>query len=316
MALILINFDFPEKFVQELKQKYPDCRFVVCKEDAQSRQYLATADVLVTFFGCTREIVEAAPALEWIQAISAGVDFMPLDLIFEKDIILTNGRGIHKIHMAEYAIAAMINLARGFHQMFRNQVNRWWDRSVPQFEIYGKTVGIVGLGAIGGAIAEKAALFGMRVIGSKRRPEPMPNVAKVYGAQEIARVFEQSDYVINLLPYTEDTEQLIDKALFDRMKRDACFINIGRGRTVNEPDLIEALQKGTIRAMASDVFYEEPLPEESPLWDLENVILTPHICGVSPQYMKRAMEIIDHNLNVYLSGQGEMINRVDPSKKY
>jgi phosphoglycerate dehydrogenase-like enzyme len=132
----------------------------------------------------------------------------------------------------------------------------------------------------------------------------------------MAEVFKLSDYVINLLPETPKTKGLIDKKLFTLMKNSACFINLGRGSTVNQSDLIDALQTKMIRALVSDVYEKEPLPEDSPLWELENVILTPHIAGVSPKYLERALDIIRHNLHVYASHSGEMMNVVDLSKEY
>ncbi len=316
MKQVLINFDFPEEFVAQLRGKYPELKFVHTTDEKTAFSSLADTNILITFLQCNREIVEAAPKLEWIQAITAGVDFMPLDLIFARGIRLTNGRGIHRIHMAEYAIAVLVHLARNFHIMMGNQFRRTWDSSPHQGEIYGATLGIVGLGEIGEEIAKKAAVFGMRVIGVRRTAKPTQHVETVYGPQDMAVVFEQSDYVINLLPLTRDTEKLIDRKLFDKMHPEACFINMGRGRSVNEDDLAEALQTGKIRAAVSDVFYTEPLPETSPLWDLENMVITPHVCGRSPNYMNRAMEIIDHNLGVYTTGRGEMINVVPPDTRY
>ncbi|UCD81598.1 MAG: hypothetical protein JSW26_09305, partial [Desulfobacterales bacterium] len=134
---------------------------------------------------------------------------------------------------------------------------------------------------------------------------------QVYGPEEMGEVFKQSDYVINLLPDTQETSALIDKKFFALMETSACFINLGRGTTVNQTDLIEALQTGSIRALVSDVYETEPLPPDSPLWKLENVILTPHIAGVSPKYLDRALDIIRYNLQVYVSGSGEMTNVVD-----
>ncbi len=316
MTQVLINFDFPEQYMDVLSEKYPGLRFVKSTEKNEVFSYLSQTEVLLTFFQCSRQILDAAPRLKWIQAITAGVDYMPLDVIFSRGIILTNGRGIARIHMAEYAIAAMVCLARSFHLMFRNQAKHKWDRTPPQGEIYGTTVGIVGLGEIGEEIAKKASVFGMRVLGVKRSPEPVEYVDEIYGPQDMGAVFEKSDYVINLLPYTDETHRLIDAKYFNLMGKDACFINIGRGKTVNEDDLIQALGEKKIRAAVSDVFYDEPLPEDSPLWDMENLILTPHICGQSPSYMKRAFEIIDHNLGVYTTGRGEMINVVGPDKGY
>jgi phosphoglycerate dehydrogenase-like enzyme len=316
MTRLLINFELPDPYFHQLQQNYPQLDWVLCTDSEKLPSLLKETEILLTFLQCDRKMIDAAPQLKWIQAISAGVDYMDLDEIRRRGIVLTNGRGIHKIHMAEYAVAAMINLARGFHLMFLNQLQKKWERSVSQEEIHGATVGIIGLGAIGAEIAKKAALMGMRVIGVKRTSGPVDHVEEVHAPDDMAAVFRRSDYIINLLPYTQETEMLIDQRFFDQMKPTACFINIGRGRTVNEGDLIEALRNKQIRAMVSDVYYTEPLPPESPLWDLDNVILTPHICGVSPQYMARAMQIIAHNLNVYLSGQGEMINLVDMQAGY
>ncbi|MGA7146571.1 MAG: D-2-hydroxyacid dehydrogenase [Desulfobacterales bacterium] len=316
MTRALINFELPDPYFHQLQQNYPQLDWVRCTDSEKLLALLNETEILLPFLQCDRKMIDAAPQLRWIQAITAGVDFMDLDEIRRRGIILTNGRGIHKIHMAEYAVGAMINLARGFHLMLRNQLQKKWERSVPQEEIHGATVGIIGLGAIGAEIAKKAAFMGMHVIGVKRTLGPVDHVEEVHAPDDMAAVFRRSDYIINLLPYTPETEKRIDRRFFDQMKPTACFINIGRGPTVNEDDLIEALRNKKIRAMVSDVYYTEPLPPESPLWDLDNVILTPHISGVSPQYMARAIQIIAHNLDVYLSGRGEMINLVDTQTGY
>jgi phosphoglycerate dehydrogenase-like enzyme len=316
MPGVLINFDFPQEYVNVLKEKYDGLDFAASTDKKEVFGYLKDVEILITFFKCSREMLDAAPMLRWIQAISAGVDYMPLDEVARRRIVLTNGRGIHRIHMSEFALASMINLARSCHILFRNQMRRKWDRSAPQGEINGSVLGIIGLGDIGKEIARKASFLGMHVIGVKRTPEPLEFVEEVYGSRNMGKVFEKSDYIINLLPYTADTERIIDRQYFDLMKESACFINMGRGKTVNEPDLIDALRNGRIRALVSDVYFEEPLPEDSPLWGLENAILTPHICGMSPKYMERALEIIDHNLEVYVHKKGKMINLVDLKTGY
>lgn len=316
MTKALINFEFPETQANRLRNRFAELDLSTVSDRQALLERLGDCEVLIPFFECTREMLDAAPGLKWVQAISAGVDYMPLEEIKRRGILLTNGRGIHTIHMAEYAVAAMVGLARNFHLMFRNQMRKKWDRAVPQGEINGSVAGIIGLGAIGKEIAKRASFFGMKVLGVKSRPEPVESVDEVYGEEGMEEVFKKSDYVINLLPYTPQTEKMIDKRFFGLMKESACFINIGRGKTVNEPDLVEALRGGKIRAMVSDVYFEEPLPEGSPLWEMENVVITPHICGVSPKYMERATDIIEHNLEVYLRGEGEMINVVDLERGY
>jgi phosphoglycerate dehydrogenase-like enzyme len=314
---LVVYFPPPAEFLSRLSDISDKFELITCKDRAELEPHLAETEILITLFNWPdAEMIRQASQLQWIQALTAGVDFLPLKAIEQQGIILTSGRGIHKIYIAEYAIAAMINLARNFHLMFKNQLKGKWDRSVPQDEINGCTVGILGLGNIGQEIARKASMLGMRVIGVKNEPVALEGVEHVYGPADMDEVFTQSDYVINLLPDSPGTIGLVDKSSFSLMKTSACFINLGRGTTVNQTDLVDALRNKTIRALVSDVYEKEPLPEDHPLWQLDNVILTPHIAGVSPTYLQRAMEIIEHNLQVYVSHAGEMKNRVDFIKGY
>jgi phosphoglycerate dehydrogenase-like enzyme len=316
MTLAVLNFELLDPMLARLRQEFPRLTFERCPDKDSLFAHLPGAEILMTFMQCSQKMLDAAPNLKWIQAISAGVDFLPLAEIRRRGIVLTCGRGTSTVQMAEYAMAAMILLARNFHIMFRNQMHSKWERKVPQQEIHGATVGILGLGAIGAEIARRAVVMGMHVIGVRRRPTPMEGVTEVWGADGMAEVFRRSDYVINLLPATDATRRIIDRKYFDLMQPTACFINMGRGATVNEADLVEVLKQKKIRALVSDVYEVEPLPADSPLWTLENAILTPHVCGASPQYMARAMEIIIHNLAVYTTGRGEMIHRVDLDAGY
>ncbi|MGD2188200.1 MAG: D-2-hydroxyacid dehydrogenase [Desulfobacterales bacterium] len=317
MKKCLIYFELPEAYIAQLKQIANQFEFISCNDESELREHLADMEVLATFMAkFDAKLLASAPHLKWIQAITAGVDNLPLQEIKEREIILTNARGVHKIHMAEYALAAMINMARNFHVMHRNQLKGKWDRTVPQTEIHGQVVGIVGLGSIGKEIAKKASFFGMRVIGVQKEPAAVKHVEAVYGPEEMETVFKESDYVINLLPLTENTKGIIDKRYFGSMKPTAFFINIGRGPTVNQDDLVDALITKRIAGLVADVYQEEPLHEDSPLWKLENVILTPHIAGVSPNYMARALEILQHNLKAYVHKSGEMLNVIDLNKAY
>jgi phosphoglycerate dehydrogenase-like enzyme len=297
MNKLVVYFRPPDEFVDHLSGLSNKFKLILCKKRDELESHLAEIEILITLFAWPdAEMIRQASQLRWIQALTAGVDFLPLKTIEEQGIILTSGRGIHKIYIAEYAIAAMINLARNFNLMFRNQLNSKWDRSIAQDEINGSTAGILGLGSIGQEIARKASMLGMRVIGVKNSPIALEGVDHVYSPTEMEEVFKQSDYVINLLPDTPQTIGLIDKSFFSSMKKSACFINLGRGSTVNQTDLIDALQNNTIRALVS--------------------ILTPHIAGASPKYLQRAMDIIEHNLHVYVGGTGEMVSQVDFAKGY
>lgn len=317
MKKCLIYFELAEAYIAQLKKIANQYTFISCTDASELIGHLVDMEILFTFVAkIDSQMLESATKLKWIQTITAGVDKLPLDEIKARGIILTNGRGIHKISMAEYAIAAMINLARNFHVMHANQMKANWDRSMSQAEIYGQVVGILGLGSIGKEIAKKASFFGMRVIGVQNDPQPMEYVDRVYGPTEITEVFKQSDYVINLLPLTSETQGTINKSCFGLMKKTANFINLGRGPTVNHADLVEALKFNHIAGLVADVYAEEPLPKDSPLWKLDNVILTPHIAGVSPNYIPRAMDIITHNLKVYVGRSGEMMNVVNLESGY
>ena len=317
MRKCIIYLEFPEKFISQLKKIAKHYEFISCTDKSELVKHLPDMEILVIFVAkFEAELLGLAPNLKWIQALTAGVDNLPLKEINDRRIMLTNTRGIHKIQMAEFTIAAMINFARNFHLMHRNQIKGLWDRSVPQGEIHHKVVGIVGLGSIGEEIARKASYFGMRVLGVRKTPKPMKHVDRVYGIEEMDEVFRESDYVINLLPLTAGTQKIIDKRYFSLMKKTACFINIGRGPTVNQSDLVDALKTKQIGGLVSDVYEIEPLPEDSPLWKLENVILAPHIAGVSPNYIKRAIDVVRHNLKVYASQSGKMMNVIDFNSGY
>lgn len=314
MSKVLIYHKVDEKDVDYLSNKYKNCNFIACTDKSEMEKQIVDADILITF-KFDMEMLDRAKKVKWVQALSAGVDSYPLDEIKKRGIILTNGRGIHKIYMAEYAICVMIMLARNIHTMLLNKYEGKWDRKINQGEINGATLGILGLGSIGVEIAKKAKFMGMHVIGVKGSISDVEYVDKIYLPDDMAQVFKTSDYIINLLPSMQNTFKIIDKRYFDIMKEDACFINMGRGNTVNEDDMIQALKNGKIRALASDVFFTEPLPEDSPLWKMENVIITPHLCGESNKYMERALPIIENNIKAYM-GEGEFVNLVSFEKGY
>lgn len=301
----------PLDSLYQLKKEYPDIDFQICLDREKLPETLHDAEIFITG-PCTREMVEPAPHLKWIQCYFAGIDAYPMEEIRQRGIILTSGQGIASIQMAEYAICAMIMMARNLPVLARRQQQKKWDRAIVQHEINGATVGILGLGVIGKEIAKKAHLMGMKVIAiDQARYEGLEYIHELYTPDDMAEIFKNSDYVINLLPHYPATDGIIAKRYFDLMKPEASFINMSRGKTVNEEDLIEVLRSNRIRGMVSDVFYNEPLESTSPLWDLENVFITPHLAGLSSKYLEKACVIIRYNLDVYLKGEGTMKNLVD-----
>jgi phosphoglycerate dehydrogenase-like enzyme len=314
---VLLNLEAPDYIMAELTKEYPSLTFTAVKRDSpQLYNYLKDTEVFLSF-QCKKEILAKAPQLRFIQLLRVGMDGAPLKEIFDRGITLANAKGIHKHIMSEYAIGAMINLSRNWHLVYKNQLQGKWDRGVPQGEIRGATLGILGLGSIGQEISSKAKLFGMKVLALKNKLEPMENVDKIYGPEQMAELFRLSDYIINLLPLTQETQGLINKEYFNIMKPTAYFINIGRGATVNEEDLVQALKEKQIQGAVLDVFTQEPLPADHPLWQLDNVIISPHFSGSSSKYLDKVMPIIKHNLDKYLEGKtDQMLNLVEANKGY
>ena len=315
MTTVLIFHRVEEHHLQRLGSAFPGVTFVPCEDRECLEGHLPEAEALVSF-KCDEGMLSKAPRLKWVQALSTGVDSFPRKELAARNIALTSTRGIHARHMAEYALAALIMLARNLHRVAKNQTRQTWEQ-LPQGEIQGKVLAIVGLGSIGREVARKAAFMGMEVLGVKRRPGALPDVRRVLGMEGLPEILARSDYVINLLPHTPETESLFNRERFRQMKEGACFINMGRGSSVVEDDLLEALQTEHLGGFVGDVFRQEPLPAEHPLWQEEKAMITPHICGVSTAYMDKALPVIEHNLQAFLQGRPEeMHNRVEPDAPY
>ncbi len=296
--------------IRDFLSAQPDVTYTVCQSKEELLQALPKAEILVTL-PFTEEMLAAAPKLKWVQCLRAGVDGYPFAAMQERGIHLTNGKGIHRNHMAEYSIAMMILFARNLHTFHHQQIRSEWNRQVPQDEIYGKTVGILGFGAIGDTLATRAKAMGMRVLALKRTPIERENVDTWYTPDQTTDFLGQVDYLVNLLPNTPATTHALNAASFEAMKDSAVLISIGRGKTVDEKALIEALQAGKIRGLAADVFETEPLPKDSPLWKMENVVLTPHICGESIHYLEKGVEILKTNFPRFKEDPERLINRIN-----
>ena len=313
---IVFFHSLPKDLMHDIQAEFPSVEMQECTSKQALLEALPQAEILVSF-KCDVSMLEQAPELKWVQALSAGVDTLPVEELGNRGIILTSTTGMHVGHMSELALMAMLMLARNMRQVFQNQTLKVWDRKMPQDEIAGKTVGILGLGSIGREVARKASLLGMQVLGVKKRPEAVEEVKRVYPMEEMDEVFVQSDYVINLLPLTKETRQCIGNRQFESMPAGGCFINLGRGGSVDEKALILALERGNLRAAFCDVFEKEPLPADSPLWDMDNLVIMPHIGGENVNYMHKAMPIIRHNLQAYLEGrEEEMHNLYQPERGY
>jgi len=263
----------------------------------------------------TEETLTHYPKLRWIQAISAGIDNLPLQAMAARGIALTNARGVHQIQMSEHILWSILTIMRQGQISIRHQEQKVWEPEVHLEELYGKTVCIVGAGSIGEPVAKKCRAFGMTVWGIAHSVKNDPAYDRMGTMTDLPVFLGSSDIVVVLLPLTTETSGMFHKELFNQMKIGSYFVNVARGPVVNEPDLLVALNAGKIRAVALDVFIQEPLPVSSPFWGMNNVLLTPHIAGHTPHYTARVLEIFINNLRLYPNFE-RMLNHIDLCKGY
>lgn len=260
--------------------------------------------------------------LRWVHSGAAGVGSSLYPEMRDSDVVLTNSAGIYAEPMAETVIAMILHFARGLHLAVRGQAARRWDADrfegadSPLREVAGSTVGIVGFGGIGRAVARRALALGARVIALKRTlAEAPPGVDLRVGEDALPELLRESDYLVLSLPGTAATRGLLGPERLDLMKDGAVLVNVGRGGVVDEAALAERLRDGRLGGAALDVFDQEPLPTDSPLWDLPNALLTPHVSGVSRAYWRRETDLIVENIARYTSGQ-PLLNVVDKQSGY
>ncbi len=244
--------------------------------------------------------------VRWIHTLAAGVESLPFDLLRRSDVVLTNSRGLYADALGEFAVAAMLWFAKDVRRLIRNQDQRRWEPyDVERLE--GQTVGIIGYGGIGHAVGRRAAALGMRVLTSRRRRE--------LGDPTIEEVIAESRYVVMSTPLTPATRRLMSRERIALMRPEAVFINIGRGGTVDEEALIDALRDRRIRGAALDVFEMEPLPPAHPLWELDNVLISPHTADHTHDAHARAMSFFIENLRRFRAGES-LENVVDKIEQY
>jgi phosphoglycerate dehydrogenase-like enzyme len=266
-------------------------------------KHASDADIIAGF-PATIPPLGGAKNLKWLHSFSAGVDRVLKPEVLQSSVLVSNSSGIHRTPIAEHVIGFMLLFTRRFYQTFKNQENHIWNKDDALGELRGKTVLIVGMGEIGTEIARLVHAFGASPIAVARTRKAKPAfVDELKTAAALALLLPRADFVVAALPYTKDTHHYFAMREFKRMKRAAIIINIGRGALINESELIEALRKKIIKGAALDVTEAEPLPKESPLWDMENVIITPHHSGLSEKYMDRAIDLFCKNLSAFLNGE-------------
>ncbi len=300
-----------EYFAPKLRAAFPQLNLVTAIDLPSLDNRLGEAEVIMAVdhpFNDAR--IAKAVKLRWIQAMTTGTDAIERSSTLRKEVTLTNMHGIQGPQMAEMAFLYMLNLARRFPQTLTNQRNHLWQRW-DQVRLVGKTALIVGTGAVAAQLAPRCKAFGMTVLGISRTPRKLPCFDRVAAYAQLKEFAAQADFLILIAPYSKLTHHLLDAALLAAMKPSAFFINLARGGLCDEAALIDALKSKRIAGAGLDVFSQEPLPADSPFWDLENVLMTPHVGGSSDENTALQWPIIETNMRCFLEGRaGDMVNRV------
>jgi D-2-hydroxyacid dehydrogenase (NADP+) len=275
--------------------------------------HLPDAEVLLTW-AVPDSWVRQAERLRWVHVSSAGVDHLWGGALWASAVLLTNSRGIHAGPMAEHVVGWLLMFARNLHNHLHHQRERRWEKDVGGV-FAGSTVGVVGLGAVGEEVARLSKALGARVVGLRRRVRPSPYADRVVGPEGLQELLEESDYVVLTVPLVPSTQRWIGARELSWMKPHAVLVNVARGGVVDEEALVAALREGRLRGAALDTFETEPLPPASPLWDLPNVLVSPHVAGNFPGYVDAVVDVFCDNLRRYLAGE-PLRNVVDRQAGY
>ena len=300
-----------DEYSNHLEPNFPEVRFSVGESQKELGAGLDDCEVLLAFGAMLNDgVFRENKNLKWVQAMGTGVDGIIDQSNIPSDILITSMRGIHGPQMSELAFLLMLALNRKFKKILDNQTVHNWERW-PGLILEAKTVGIWGVGCVAEALAKRCKAFEMIVVGITRTPRTLKNFDQIYAYTVVLEAVKELDYLIVLAPYTPENEGMVNSEIFSRMKDSAFVINLARGKVVDDEALISALTNGDIAGAGLDVFAKEPLQSSSPLWDFNNVIITPHIGGMSETYVRQAMPVIEHNLRAYLENDyGRMMNRV------
>jgi phosphoglycerate dehydrogenase-like enzyme len=301
------------KAVQKFESAFADRKILALNGKADLEASMGEIEVIFVFRP-PRGVWSGAKRLRLIQTIGAGVDAVLPAPDLPGYVRIANARGIHGDQMSEYAVAMMLVFAKQLPQTLANQRKRCWQSFTPG-TLAGKTCSILGMGTIGRAVAERAKQFGMRVIGTQRQQKPCRQADEVLPAEQIQRAVRQADYLVVVLPKTPQTHNLLDSKILANLQPDAVLINISRGGIVDEKAVANMLRKGRLRGAALDVFEEEPLPESSDLWMIPNLIITPHVAGIGPDYLDRVLEIFIDNVQRLEEGK-PLRNEIDRTRGY
>ena len=329
---IILRFALDEPYLTTLRTTFPAVDFPICTTPEELAAAIGGADAIIGGGALDAALLATAPRLRWVQLPVAGVDGLDTAPLVAHGLTVTTFSGVTAPNIAEHVMMLMFAFARNIRLLIRQQDRHIWrdgatagdprqraaSRTLfpPVFELEGQTLGVVGLGAIGDALARKAHGVGMRVIATRRHPGvPPPHIAHLFAPDALPALLAEADHVALCLPLTAETRGLIGAAELGQMRRSAYLYNTGRGALVDQDALVDALRAGTIAGAGLDVTTPEPLPAASPLWDLPNVLMTAHTSGATPRHWERGLALISENVRRFLADE-PLHNRFDPATGY
>lgn len=316
MTARIIYIGTPEaeaaSFEARVREDFPQLDLFASNDRALALQQVSTAEAIIAHhFQFDDEMLRNAPKLRWIQSLTTGTDAILKLAALRPDVTVTSTRGIHGPQMSELVFLHMLALSRDFPRMLRNQAAAHWQRW-PQPLLSGKTIVIVGMGAIAEALAPRCKAFGMTVYGVSNTPRAAAGFDAVFSRDELLHAASLADFLVLIVPHSPSTEKLIDASVLAALKPSAYLINVARGGVLDEAALLTALRNKQLAGAALDVFREQPLPSDHPLWREERVIITPLIGGMSDVYLEQAYPIVRDNLRQFLAGKLDTLRNVVP----
>jgi D-2-hydroxyacid dehydrogenase (NADP+) len=308
-----------EKGIPDLKSEYPQAEFFHCASREDMEKHITDADVYLGWI--SRDALLKAKNLKWIQSPSSGVDnFLTIPELVENEVLLTSAVGTHGACLAESVLGMILAFNRGIRASILCQKEHVWairEIRPKQIELTGSTMGIIGFGVVGRSLAKRAYAFDMRIIAVDLYPKNKPDhVDKLWGMEHLNDLLKESDYVVVAVPYTPDTKGMIGTEQLALMKPSAMLVVISRGGVVDQVALAQALKEKRIASAALDVVRPEPLPEDSELWDMENVLITPHIAGGTQYEGQHILSIFRENLGRLLRGELPLRNQADKKRGF
>lgn len=304
---------FREEFIEKIKEIAPEYSF----QTEVASDELSEIAISIGWNGDYQEDIFASDSLKWVQSISAGVDNLPLNEFADKDILLSNASGIHVESISEHTMGIILGYSRGLFQAQRAQFHKEWLGSDIHYQaLEDQKLLIIGTGHIGKKLAQHAAVFGLECIGINTSGHPVEGFKETYPLEKLKEILPKAMIVVNILPLTDQTKGLFDAKVFEAFDKEALFINVGRGPSVKTSDLIAALDDGQLAFAALDVFEEEPLAKDSPLWEREDVLITSHIAGQTPHFQTKFMDIFLTNLKSYVDKTELEVNEIDLNEGY